>query len=119
MMGKDIEKGGIGITYVKGSPSLSAFITSDYDHSTFVFKRFDRISARNLLYLQSELAELETLQDEYDREDLKASWYEKSSRRDWKTFKAQSDDMNFPKEQARMQLAMQIREKVKEYKEAI
>ncbi|KAF4625630.1 hypothetical protein G7Y89_g12536 [Cudoniella acicularis] len=118
-MEKDIEKGGIRITYVRGYPSLSAFIASDYDHSTFVFKRFDRTSARNLLYLQSELAELEALQDEYDREDLKASWDEKNSRRDWKTFKTRSGDENFPKEQARMELARQIKEKVKEYKEAI
>lgn len=84
-----------------------------------MFQRFDRISARNLLYLQSELVELESQQDDYDREDLMASWDEKTSRRDWKAFEQRSRNDGFPKEQERMQLVTKIREKVKEYKEAI
>jgi hypothetical protein len=42
-----------------GFPSLSEFIASDHDRTSLVFRRFDRLAARNLLYLQSELAELE------------------------------------------------------------
>lgn len=119
-MNRDVERDTIEVTYTKGYPSLAEFIASDYDHSTFVFKRFDRLSARNLLYLQSELADLEALQDEYDREDLTASLDEKSSRRDWKAFQARARDAaNFPREQKRMKLAKDIREKLKEYKETI
>lgn len=118
-MENDIEKGNTRTVYIKGYPSLSSFIASDSDHSTFIFKRFDRTSARNILYLQSELAELEALQDEYDREDLQATWDEKTSRRDLKTFNARSEDANFPKERARMQLAKLIKDKVKEYQEAV
>ncbi|OCK99271.1 uncharacterized protein K441DRAFT_652670 [Cenococcum geophilum 1.58] len=118
-MNQDVEKDTIPVTFVKGYPSLAEFIASDYDHSTFIFKRFDRLSARNILYLQSELAELEALQDEYDREDLQASWDEKSSRRDWKTFQARARDANFPREQKKMKLVEEIRAKIKEYKEAV
>jgi hypothetical protein len=42
-----------------GFPSLSDFIASDHDRTSLVFRRFDRLAARNLLYLQSELAALE------------------------------------------------------------
>lgn len=113
-----LEEGYTSITYVKGYPSLSSLIASDYDHSTFISKRFDRISARNLLYLQSELAELEAQQDGFDREDFK-SRDESAGRRDWKTFKSRSNDASFPKEKARMDLMMKIRGTIKEYKEAI
>ena len=58
------------ICYVKGYPSLAAFIASDSDKSTAIYRRFDRLSARNLLYLQSELVELEAQQDALDEEDL-------------------------------------------------
>jgi hypothetical protein len=44
---------------LNGFPSLSEFIASDHDRTSLVFRRFDRLAARNLLYLQSELAELE------------------------------------------------------------
>ncbi|KAF1949990.1 hypothetical protein CC80DRAFT_497020 [Byssothecium circinans] len=118
-MNRDVENDTIGVTFIKGYPSLAEFIASDYDHSTFVFKRFGRLSARNLLYLQSELAELEALQDEYDREDSKASLDEKSSRRDGKMFQARARDVNFPRDQKRMELVKDIRAKIKEYEEAI
>jgi hypothetical protein len=42
-----------------GFPSLANFIASDHDRTSLVFRRFDKLAARNLLYLQSELAELE------------------------------------------------------------
>lgn len=50
-------------------PSLTEFIASDADHTSLVFKRFDKLAARNLLYLQSELAELQARQNEFDAQD--------------------------------------------------
>ena len=58
-MHSDVENDAVKISYLKGYPSLAAFIASDKDKSTVIYRRFDRLSARNLLYLQSELAELE------------------------------------------------------------
>lgn len=55
--------------YVDGYPYPAAFIASDRDGSTTIFKRFNRLAARNLLILQSELAELEAKLDYFDKED--------------------------------------------------
>jgi hypothetical protein len=123
MMTSDVEKS-IEIRYVSGFPSLSAFIASDPDHSTAIFKRFDRLSARNLLYLQSELAELQARQDALDREDQKAaqtdSWREvKESARDWNAFVASAADNGSERAKAQMDLVEQIRVKLKEYHEAV
>lgn len=45
-----------------GYPSLAEAISSDPDRTSLVFKRFDKLAVRNLLYLQSELVELEAMQ---------------------------------------------------------
>jgi hypothetical protein len=50
-----------------GFPSLSQFISEDTEG--FIFQRFDRLTARNLLYLQSDLNELETKLDDLDKID--------------------------------------------------
>ncbi|GKU06633.1 hypothetical protein FLAG1_09514 [Fusarium langsethiae] len=103
---------------IRGFPSLADFIASDVDHSSVIFKRFSRLSARNLLYLQSELAELEAQQNVFDSEDLKASMDEKSTLRDWKTFKARAASGS-RRDIERMELARKIQEALKEYKEAL
>lgn len=52
--------------YVMGYPRYAAFIANDEDRSTTIYRRFERLSARNLLYLETELAELEASQDRLD-----------------------------------------------------
>ena len=47
---------------LEGYPSLSEDIASDPDRTSLVFRRFDKLAVRNLLYLQSELVELEAMQ---------------------------------------------------------
>jgi hypothetical protein len=59
---RDIEVGRRNARPLDGYPSLAEFIASDPDHTSLVFRRFDKLAARNLLYLQSELAELEAKQ---------------------------------------------------------
>jgi hypothetical protein len=54
--------------YTAGYPRFSAFVASDEDRSTTIFRRFQPLSARNLLYLESELSELEAEQDRLDEE---------------------------------------------------
>ncbi|KAL2786083.1 hypothetical protein BJX66DRAFT_313489 [Aspergillus keveii] len=122
-MSPDLEHNGLELHYVKGFPSLAQFIARDYDHSTFILKRFDELTARNLLYLQSELADLQALQEQYDREDVKASWEAKEGRRDWEKFKSRADPNSgtefSQEEQKRMDLALKIRKTLREYKETI
>ena len=116
-MSCDVEKSSGLLLRPDGFASLASIIASDRDHSLVIYNRFDRLSARNLLCLQSELAELQRKQDAFDREDFLDDSAETTSRaRNWEAFEGlvhQGDS----KAQRRMQLVMQIREKVKEYSE--
>lgn len=57
--------------YPQGFPRYAAFIAFDEDKSTTIYRRFDRLASRNLLRMESELAELELTQDQLD-EDIHA-----------------------------------------------
>src|SRR5271156_3489251 len=78
--------------YPEGHADFSAYIAIDPDLE--IFRRFTKLSARNLLYLQSELASLEAWFDDFDREDeqklLHASQDEKMDislrNRNWESF---------------------------------
>jgi len=48
---------------IHGFPRVAAKIAHDCNKTTTIYRRFDRLSACNLLYLQAELAELEALQN--------------------------------------------------------
>jgi len=50
--------------YRKGYPQLSAFIAYDPDRTTTIYRRFERLTAQTLLYMESEIAELEVELDE-------------------------------------------------------
>ena len=103
------------VAYVKGYPSLAAFIASDRDKSTSIYRRFDRLSARNLLYLQSELIELEAQQDQLDAEDLRGSIENKKSARSWQSLQQRANTIDNVREKERLRVVKEIREKIKEY----
>ena len=103
------------IHYVKGYPSLAAFIASDSDKTTAIYRRFDRLSARNLLYLQSELVELEARQDALDAEDLGTTLEDKKSVRNWQTLKSRAIEPGNTREKERLSVSEEIRKKIKEY----
>ena len=102
-----------------GFPALSYFVASDPDGGTFVFRRFDRLTARNLLFLQSELAELEAEQSQLDAEDVESrDPGERTSRQNWNVFLARANDIQSPyhaREQRRLDLARRIQKKLKDY----
>ena len=103
------------IQYVKGYPSLAAFIASDSDKSTAIYRRFDRLSARNLLYLQSELVELEARQDALDAEALCGTLEGKDSARNWQTLKRRAAEPGNTGDKERLEVLQEIRKKIKEY----
>lgn len=105
--------------YLNGYPSLAAFITSDSDKTTAIFKRFDELAARNLLYLQSELAGLQWKQQMFDQEDLRADMDTKQCARNWEDFKRASAQESNKRQKERMELVQQIRRTLKEYREAL
>lgn len=119
-MQNDPEKDVVEVNYVSGYPSLAAFIASDPDHSTAIYRRFDRLSARNLLYLQTELAVLEKKQDELDKQDFHSDDLDvKEKASDWELLIERAESGSDDEAQKRFAVARAIREKIKEYSEDV
>lgn len=119
-MSSNAEKGIVGVHYITGFASLADAIASDADHSTAIYKRFDRLAARNLLYMQSELCELEQLQECYDQEDKQNADRIPGLRKAAMSWKAFEEGATLPGDdgeyfEKRMKLVMKIREKMKDY----
>ncbi|KAJ8106301.1 hypothetical protein OPT61_g9625 [Boeremia exigua] len=113
----DIEKQADERSFLPGYPSLAAFIASDPDGTTAIFKRFNRLAARHLLHLQSQLAELQAEQDALDREDALGSLEVKQHSRNWADFtKAAAYD---PRQKRRKELCDEIGLVLKSYREAL
>lgn len=134
------EKTGPHVNYVPGFGSLASFIASDSDHSTFVFRRFDRLAARDLIYYQSQLSQLQAEQDALDVSDTvnlqSTEGGEKHCEQmqyciqDWKCFENAALNSAYSDRECatgtsgetwrkRMDLAMKIRTTLKDYREAI
>jgi len=62
-----------GLNTSEGVPNgfarVTAFIAADPDNLTSIYKRFDALSIRNLLFLEARVAALEELQRKLDKED--------------------------------------------------
>ncbi|KFY32813.1 hypothetical protein V495_08702, partial [Pseudogymnoascus sp. VKM F-4514 (FW-929)] len=111
---------------LNGFPRVARKLNSDPDKTTTIFRRFDRLSARNLLLLEAELAELEARQDCLDEEDRKSLSEEvRRCHADWNTFEGfamgrdSNGDPTNPGQAEKLDLALKIREKLKEYHEAL
>jgi len=111
---------------INGFPRVADKITRDIDKTTTIYRRYDRLSARNLLLPEAEIAELEALQNKYDEDDLRTqSVLVIECQSDWRKFEkhAAARDGNGqsaqPEQAARMKLALSVREKLKEYHEAL
>ncbi|CAD0084079.1 unnamed protein product [Aureobasidium vineae] len=110
---------------------FSDFISSDPLRSTTIFRRFDRLAMRNLLYLESELAALESEVERLDMDLIPETMINHLG--DWTILKAEAEyaeedtTENISEEEARkqelmiarMKLVKKIRVKVKEYHEAL
>ncbi|KAF2002119.1 hypothetical protein P154DRAFT_618864 [Amniculicola lignicola CBS 123094] len=111
--------------YLEGFPSLSSLLCSDSDLQ--VYRRFNRLASRNLLYLQAEILDIEARLEEHDAEDVEIANSEndatesmevKLNARCWEVFKekAKSGDR---KAQERMDLIRELRERMAEYQDAL
>lgn len=108
-----------GPRHVNGFPSLAAFIASDRDYTTLISKRFDRLAARNLLHLQSELARLQRKLDSMDFASTQDIGTESTLRmkqylRNWDDFILASNDLSAEKE--RFELVKCIQATLKGYR---
>ncbi|RYP79976.1 hypothetical protein DL769_002682 [Monosporascus sp. CRB-8-3] len=104
-----------------GFPRVAYKIAHDADKTGTIYRRFDRLASRNLLLLEAEIAELEARQEEYDYEDRDRPNHSRvqESRSDWKTFEELVNGTKQPNEVERMELAMTIRGKLREYHDAL
>ncbi|KAH0551488.1 hypothetical protein GP486_007298 [Trichoglossum hirsutum] len=92
-------------------PSLAAFIASDPELA--VYRRFDRLATRNLLYLQSELLHLESKLDGFDEEDRKRDVGDdlRASARVWEVLARKGNEHD----RERMELVLRSRQVLDEY----
>ncbi|RYP34338.1 hypothetical protein DL767_004332 [Monosporascus sp. MG133] len=104
-----------------GFPRVAYKIAHDADKTGTIYRRFDTLASRNLLLLEAEIAELEARQAEYDYEDRDRPNHPRvqESRSNWKTFEELANGAKQPNEVERMELAMTIRGKLREYHEAL
>jgi hypothetical protein len=104
-----------------GYATVARSIAQDPDKETYVFRRFDRLTARNLLNLQGQLL---VLQDELDALDAKAASSSDpdlhSSMRSWKALVRNakgSQDHAGEEERKRIEIAGDLEVKLKKYRE--
>lgn len=111
----DLEKGERPVR--DGYPYLAAWIAHDNDSETYVFRKFGHLSVRNLLNLQSQLLELEVELGKLDGDARKGIPDMESARslRRWATFQRHARDASRP-EFKRMNLEMQLKERIKEHR---
>ena len=112
----DIELGSQDVKSKRGFALVASKVASDADKTTTIYRRFDELSARNLLFYQVELAELEEQLKEYDEEDSQAR--DEASvecQRDWSEFERSAGE-GVVREKKRMELVMKIREKLEKYR---
>lgn len=108
-----------------GYPSLAKWIAQDPDSETFIFRRFNKLSARNILHLQSQLIELEARQERLDEELRQDTNLEaRQSLRRWERFIQRYGDPLGASPSAhggqlaeRAQLVIDVQTKLKEYRE--
>lgn len=106
------------VEYANGFPTLAAFIASDTD--LVIFRRFDCLGARNLLYLQAELVTLEANLAALDEADL-ASERNKDmdvmlASKSWEALAWKAKEKSNGSEAKRMELIMKIRPLMAEYR---
>ena len=100
-----------------GYPALATWIAQDPDNESLVFRKFDRLSARNLLHLQSQIIELEARLEKYDRETTQSRDLDlRLSARRWETLVTNAKDKGKAEEKKRLELYEEIQVKLKQYR---
>jgi hypothetical protein len=104
-----------------GYATVASSIAQDPDNETYVFRRFDRLTARNLLNLQGELL---ALQDKLDALDEQAASspdpHLRSSMKSWEAltrYAMGSQDRTGEEERKRLELAGDLEVKLRKYRE--
>lgn len=96
---------------LKGYPTFSAFIARDQDAA--IYRKYESLSARNLLYMSSEVHELEDQLEALDEADFKSSCFvAEGAARKWEHYSTGDES----RVQAHRDLQAKIKVKLKEYR---
>lgn len=116
-----------------GYAQWASWIASDPDSEPFVFRKFDELSALNLLYLQGEMIHLEVQLKELHLEEVRQPDIDSiNMARQWEalfeqcmppeptegTNPPQADSKASTRAKTKMKLILQLREKMKEYRKS-
>jgi hypothetical protein len=98
-----------------GYPALAYWIARDPDNETFIFRKFNRLAARNILHLQAQLCALEHEIDQLDEtlrsnEDLDT----RQSLRRWETLVEHAEEAGRPEKKLLLKLS-DLKTLLKEY----
>lgn len=103
-----------------GYPAAASWLAADPDHETLVFRRFDKLAALNLLYLQSEMLEMEQRIDAMHQEALyNGDMAVKEAGRKWETLTkqcVQGSPGSRAEAQKKMDTIQDLRVKMEEYR---
>jgi hypothetical protein len=100
----------------EGFADVARWIALDPDNETFIYRKFDELAARNLLYLQAEILVLEKELNKLDINDANSDDMDlRDAIRTWEAL-TQRYDNNNEEARVRMNLIVKIREKLKEYR---
>lgn len=103
--------------YPNGFALLADHIARDQDNTSSIYRRFDRLTARNLLHWQSRLQKLEAIQDELDEEVLFSNDKDcKRAASSWEDFESLAE--NREAERRRMAVAQEIHDTLMAYRES-
>jgi len=117
----DIEAARDKDEYLQGFSDFAHYIASDYSLS--IYRKFAVLGSRNLLYLQTELQELEINLEDIDLEDKRiiaeSSDAEKrieteAAARSWEESREQAED-GIERQRKKVEIVYKIRELMKEY----
>ena len=90
-----------------GFADVASFIAEDKEHSSSIYRRYEKLAARNLLYLQAELKELEVDLEGLDCEDARGGTAEMLAAMDWQGLRDSPTNLNSDaKEERRKELIL-------------
>ena len=99
-----------------GFAALSSLMASDGDQELFIFRKFDEISARNLLYMQCELLSIEERLKKCDRKLSSSDDMDlEEAAETWEVMVKQAKNGRIEAKEM-MELVQELRVKIKEYR---
>lgn len=104
-----------------GFPAVSRWIAADDDGEALVFRKFDRLAARNLLYLQARMLELEERINNMDSAVMGRDAAVEQALRNWEMLVAKSEDSKVhiearEKMKKQIDLHEELQKTIKEYR---